>query len=200
MLVVKFNQGDIRIFHKSMMGSLQDLFTVGNTYRHKAGLKPVHLSAWIQRQDVTEYIDYVTKETGEEAIVRRKGKNGGTYARIEILIDAAMTMSVEFKHEIISIFLHQKLCLLRDESGDAYVEMNAMLSLVANSVLGKPAHKGHYIALAQILRKRCDTENWNLADAYQLDKRTRIEQSLASMLKAGVVRDWDHLKDLAEIV
>jgi len=41
---------------------------------------------------------------------------------------------------------------MRDEGGDKFIELNTALDLAAESVLGKPAHRGHYITLANIIK------------------------------------------------
>jgi len=196
---IPFNLGTFPIDHKTGMGRLQDFFALGNEYRRKAGKLPMDFKHWMNRVDVKEYIEYL-ESNGMEAVKRQRGRLGGTWACLEILIAAAMDMSPEFRHEIIQTFITNKALQMRDEGGDKFIELNTALDLAAESVLGKPAHRGHYITLANIIKKRCGVENWNVCDPQALALRTRIEDRLVTMLKAGVVRDWDHLKELAEIV
>lgn len=202
LLTIQFNLGKLTFWHSSMMGDLNALFDMGNVYRFNNNKDSLPLSAWIQRQDVKEYIETVSQKIGREAIVRKKGKSGGTFAHLKIMIDAAMSLSPEFKDEVLDIFLIHKIHVARDESGELFKDMNDMLSIYAQSILGKPAHNGHFINIAKIIRERIMPKDlsWNAADCMQLQERTRIEEALATMIKVGVVKDWGHLKQLASIV
>ena len=188
--------GSFRVEHKTGLVHMGDLFHLGNVYRHRDGLPNLPFNAWANRVDVKEYASYLESQ-GQTGFVRKRGRNGGTWANLKLAIDAAMALSVTFKDEVISTFLSGKILPLRDESGDLFKDMNAALEMAAESVLGKPAHKGHYIQLAKIIKDRIGVENWNTCGPEALALRSEIEERLAIMLRAGVVRDWDHLKELA---
>jgi hypothetical protein len=198
LMKVSFQKGDLLIFHKSRLGNLNQLFDIGNAIRINEGKPQLPLTAWIQRQDVKEYIKYLKEKEGKDVIIRKKGKNGGTYAHLFLLLDAAMALSPILKYEVHKTFIEHKILHLRDLSGDNYIELNAMIALKGEEVLGKPAHNGHYINIAKKIKKRLGVENWNVATSAQLAERTRIEEGLVTLLKAGVVKDWDHLKELVD--
>lgn len=206
LLTVHFTKGTMSVWHQTLMGNLADVFQIGNSFRAAEGKAPVMMASWIQRQDVTEYIDYLTAQLGTPAIERRKGKNGGTYAHLKIMIDAAASLSPQFKDEIYNTFITMNLAGIRDESGEAFKDLNEAFRTVADTVLGKPAHKGHYIQIAKHIRSCVEKKSgaalvdWNCASPYQLQTRARVEDNLATMLRLGVVRDWEHLKDLIEKV
>lgn len=194
-----FTLGSFRVEHDSGLVHFGDLFQLGNAYRHQEGKPALLLSAWIERNDVKEYAKYL-EDYGQTGFVRKRGKNGGTWGNLKLAVDAAMALSVTFKDEVIEMFINQKILALRDESGDLYRDMNTALEMAAESVLGKPAHKGHYITLAKILKERVQAKDWNTCGPEKLAVRAKLEDRLATMLRAGVVRDWDHLKELAEKV
>ena len=196
---IPFELGTFPIKHKTGMGRLQDFFALGNSYRQKNGQRPLEIKSWLGRKDVKEYIEYL-KQKGDIPIERVGGRLGGTWVNLKVLLHAAMDMSPAFKDEVLSTFITNKALQYRDESGDNFLELNTALEMAAESVLGKPAHKGHYITLANILKKRCNVTNWNSCEPQCLAYRTRIEDRLSTMLRAGVVKDWDHLKELAQKV
>jgi hypothetical protein len=198
-LQIPFELGTFPINHKTGMGRLQDFISLGNEYRRKAGKSPIQLTHWLNRIDVKEYVEYLESQ-GLKSIEKKGGRKGGTWGSLDILISLAMDMSPKFKHEVISTFINNKALEYRDQGGSNFIELNETLSLNAELVLGKPAHKGHYITLARIMKKRCGVENWNACDPNKLAIRCQLEDRLATMLKANVVRDWDHLKELAEKV
>lgn len=198
LLTISFNRGEIHFWHSTCMGNLGEVFDLGNIYRHGAGLTSLPLAAWIQRQDVKEYTEFLSASLGRPAIERRKGKSGGTWAHLKILIDAATSLSAEFKDEVLEAFLLQKIHIARGESGELFKDMNSALVLYADSILGAPAHKGHFITIANSIRKKVGADNWNTASAYHLQKRCRIEDSITNMLRLGLVRDWEHLKEIIE--
>ena len=197
LMTVAFPKGELKVWHSSMMGNLADVFAIGNAYRLEEGKHNLPMSAWIQRQDVVEYIAYLTNKLGKPAIERRKGKGGGTYAHLKIMVDAASQLSPQFKDEVYDTFIQQRILAHRDESGENFKDMNSLLALHAIEVLGKPAHNGHFINLAKIIKTKVGVDDWNTASAYQLHKRNDIEQRIGDFLRLGVVRDWEHLKDLA---
>lgn len=206
LMQVSFKFGTLPIGHKDMFGDLRALFDIGNKYRAVEGKSTLYMREWLKRNDVRDYIDFLENELGHPALRTKKGKGGGTWAHLYVLIDAATSLSPAFKHEVYTKFIEGNLLEWRDRSGDNFIDLNAAIALNAEKVFGKPAHSGHYITLAKIIRRRilgedADTPTaWNFAEPHQLHERARIEEALATMLRAGVVRDWDHLKELAEIV
>jgi hypothetical protein len=197
---VAIGTGEILVGHKDMMGDLSRVFDVGNTYRCQAGQKSLRMEAWVKMASTMDYIKLVSDDIGRPAKVARRGNLGGTWVHLRILIDAAMYLSPILKDEVIKTFLAQRLLSIRDESGDNFLDLNAAVAVAAEEVFGKPAHTGHYIQLAKLIKERLDVADWNAASADLLNERARLEETITRMLRAGVVRDWDHLKELAEFV
>ena len=198
---VFFAKGSVTINHKTLMGDLRKLFDVGNVYRADAGRGALRMESWLSMDSVKEYIALVSERTAAPALVATRGRKGTTQAHLRVLLDAAMYLDAAFKDEVISAFVDNQILRWRDLSGDAFLDVNAALALHAETVLGKPAHQGHYIQMAKSLRAKLLPEDhlgWNYATAEQLRKRTEVEQTLVKLLQLGVVRDWEHLKELIE--
>ena len=200
LLHVPFKFGTVSIWHSSHMGKLNDVFDLGNVYRQQSGKPSLLIASWVQRQDVTEYVELVSEQLGRPALERRRGKGGGTYAHLKILLDAAVSLSPEFKDEVYTIFINHRILQARDDSGEAYKAMSEAINISAERVLGKPAQKHHYINVAKAIRGRIlgkDHPGWNMADAGQLHDRHLLEEKLISCLNNTLVRDWVHLIELA---
>lgn len=200
LMQVEFSKGILPITHLTMMGDLSKLFDIGNAHRLERGKKSLQLEKWLALEPTKEYIELVGSRLGRPAIVRKRGKRGYTSAHLKLIIDAAMYLDPELKDEVLEAFLVGKLLMWRDVSGDGFIDLNASLAESALEVLGKPAHKGHFIALAKTVKQVCGVDTWNSATAQQLARRTQWEDRLATLLKTHAVKDWDHLKALAKQV
>jgi len=190
----------LEIYHLSQFGRLDELWEMGNAFRTANGMKSTRLKSWLESVKISDFVKYVTDMIGRPAVKTTKGRYAKTSAHLHILLAAAADLHPKLKYEVQETFIQNRLLALRDDSGDEYIELNAAITLAAEEILGKPAHKGHYINIAKIIKDRVNPTNWNVASANQLDKRMRIEQTLTEMLKANLVRDWSHLKELAGTV
>ena len=188
--------GTLKIGHKDHFGSLTDLFAIGNKWRIENDLKPIRHDKWLAMQGTKDFLAQVTLDIGEPATRSKRGKGGGIWSHLYILLDAATYLSPELKLEVYRKFIEGRVLEWRDLSGDNYIELNAQLVLTAEEILGKKAHVGHFVTLANTIKKRLEVDDWNLASPIQLRDRTRIEVALTTILRSGVVKDWSHLKTL----
>ena len=139
----------------------------------------------------------------------KRGKGGGTWAHLYILLDAATFLDPDFKVEVYSTFIEGKILQYRDESGDRYKPFNMAIDQLPDRV-GKD-NKWLYVHAANLLAERIGLpavsempvddkgkpmNRWNAATAHQLSARADAEKMLTGMVQFGVVRDWEHLKDL----
>ena len=198
-LSVHFTKGLLHVTHKSLMVESKEFFEVLNAYRLAKGLSILPAANVMQARPIKEYIAHL-RSMGMETPIKTSRGRGKSYIHLKVAIRVAIDASPEFADEIIDMFVKDKLAWLRDIGGDRYLELTDVLQQYAETVLGKPAHKGHYISLANIIKHRCGVDNWNSAAPENHFLRSQIEDRLATMLRAGVVRDWNHLKELAEIV
>ena len=139
----------------------------------------------------------------------KRGKGGGTWAHLYILLDAATFLDPDFKYQVYKTFVEGKLLQHRDESGDRYKPFNMAIDQLPDRV-GKD-NKWLYINAANLLAERIGLpavsempvddkgkplNRWNAATAHQLSERADAEKMLTGMVQFGVVRDWEHLKEL----
>lgn len=139
----------------------------------------------------------------------KRGKCGGTWAHLYILLDAATFLDPDFKVEVYSTFVEGKILQYRDESGDRYKPFNMAIDQLPDRV--SKDNKWLYIHAANLLAERIGLpptsevpvddkgkkdNRWNHATAHQLTARSDAEKMLTSMVQIGVVRDWEHLKEL----
>ncbi len=201
-MLVNFKYGTLEIGHKDYMGNLTELFAIGNRYRYdELNADPVYIRNWLKLDKTIAYIKEVESEISRPAITTTRGRTGVTYAHLYILLLAAQDLSPKFQLEIHKTFIRGRLLELRDDSGDAFIELNDSIAAAAIPILGKPSHRGHYIAIANIIKERAslgEDQSWNNATGAQIHKRLRIEDGLINLLRLGVVKDWGHLKQLAK--
>lgn len=200
LMVVELKHGILKIGSRDYFGSLSDLFVLGNKYRMDNCLSAARVDLYLGLTSTQDYLSYLTNnENIPEPIKAKRGKGGGTWAHLYVLVDAAMYLSPELKTEIIKVFVHNRLLQVRNSSSDDFIELNAQVALRAQEVFGKPSHNGHYINLAKIIKSRVleEGQEWNNSSSDRLMERDRIEIALTTCLKNNLVRDWEHLKELA---
>jgi hypothetical protein len=201
-MTVAFEHGYLSIEHKTAMGNLADVFSIGNKHRILNNKSPANLTLFCNSKSTQEFIDSVAKRLNVDKstllYTKGRGKTSRVIANIFIIIYAAEYLSPDFHVEVIDTFINSKLLIWRDESGDSFKELNSVIKDCAEGILGKPAHNGHFITLAKIINSRIGSEiDWNLANAEQLKERDRIETGITSVIKLGLIRDWEHLKQIA---
>ena len=198
-LVVKFLYGDLRIESKTGLGDLADLFFIGNQYRSKDGLSAIDFRTWRNNPRTIEFAGLVEERTGNPAFVAGKGRKGRTKAQLLMLLDAAAYMSPRFKLEIYEHFIDGKILEWRNDSGDAFKNMNAALVLASSELIGGSPSIDHYKQLARSIRTKVLGANhpgWNAASASDLKRRTEIENDLTKFLERGFIKDWNQLIDV----
>lgn len=201
---VAFEHGFVSIEHKTAMGNLADVFAIGNKHRILAGKSPANITHFTNSEATKEFVRSVARRLSVEPsslmYTIGRGKTARVVANLFILIYAAEYLSSDFHVEVIDTFINSKILTWRDESGDAFKGLNEQLKDCAEKVLGKPAHQGHFITLAKIINARVGNAvsvDWNMATAEQLSERTRLEGVLTAFIRMGVVKDWEHLKQIA---
>jgi hypothetical protein len=56
----------VQIGHKTEMGKLNDIFTIGNEYRKKKGLRAVEIYEWLRKENTWEFILEVERKYGSK--------------------------------------------------------------------------------------------------------------------------------------
>ena len=201
-MTVAFEHGTLSIEHKTAMGNLADVFAIGNKHRILTNKSSANITHFCNAVGTQEFLDSVAKRLNVEKSTLLytvgTGKKARVMANIFLIIYAAEYLSPDFHVEVIDTFINSKLLSWRDDSGDHFKGLNEEIKTVSENLLGKPAHKGHFITLAKIVNARIgDKLDWNTATAEQLKERDRIETGLCTVIKLGLVKDWEHLKQIA---
>jgi hypothetical protein len=212
LMTVAFPSGTLDIYHKTATGSLTDLFSLGNRQRVLDGKKPINQTLFIKSKATQEFIRIIAKELNikESDIVfsKGRGKSSRTYGQLHFLIYAAEKLSPTFHFHVIDIFLSKHLLELRDDGGNVFKALNLAIDQWLPDRKDKQ-NRGCYIQVAKMLRakifpeiKTFDTHIniWN-SDIAVYEKqylREDYEDKLVSFLKAGLIKDWEHLKAVIE--
>ena len=218
LMQVKIGDHVLPIEHKSMVGSLTEVWKIGNTYRKLRGLPELDLSHWMRSPETLEYIKVVEKDLGLESaesadyetvnsvlthtitsplIRTKRGKGGGTWAHLYILLDAAARLDPNFKHQMYRTFVEGRILQWREDSGDEFINLNIAIDAYLPEREGKE-NTGIFIQVARQLKAKIlnGEEVWNTATFNQLEKRAKIEKDLCGFLKLGMIRNYEHLKEV----
>lgn len=218
LMQVKIGDHVLPIEHKTMVGSLTEVWKIGNAYRKMRGLNELDLSHWLRSPETLEYIQVVEKDLGFESadsadykvvnsalthtitsplLKTKRGKGGGTWAHLYILLDAAARLDPNFKHQMYKTFVEGRILQWREDSGDEFINLNIAIDAYLPEREGKD-NTGIFIQVAKQLKAKIlnGEEVWNTATFNQLEKRAKIEKDLCGFLKLGMIRDYEHLKEV----
>lgn len=162
-------------------------------------------------KDGTGVVESVTKTSS--LFITKRGKGGGTWAHLFILIEAAAYLDPSFRVEVYKAFIEGQHSWDINHNDFRYKPFNMAIDQLPDRV-GKD-NKWLYVHAANLLAERIGLpavsempvddkgkpmNRWNAATAHQLSARADAEKMLTGMVQFGLVRDWEHLKDLAERV
>jgi len=210
LMTVALPNGTLDIYHKTAVGSLTDLFSLGNAQRILDGKKAMNQTLFLQSKATQGFIQIIAKElninTNEIVFAKGRGKASRTYAQLHFLIYAAEKLSPMFHFHVIDVFLSKHLLQLRDDGGNVFKTLNLAIDQWLPDRKGKN-NLGCYIQVAAILRAKIFPEIkefetgvniWN-TDLATYDKkylREDYEDKLVAFLKVGLIKDWEHLKEI----
>jgi hypothetical protein len=215
-MMVKIGNYTQQIEHLTMMGNLNALWTYGNGLREAKGFTSLDMSNWIRSTQTRElvlaiekryYVNFTEYEILANGTTKwlaplnclktKMGKGGGTWAHLILMLDAAAQLDADFKLEMYEAFINNKILQWRDDGGDEFNTLSAFIDLYLPDRKGKD-NKGIIINIAKMVREITGVEGkgWNEASYSQLEKRANIERKLCDFLKIGLIRDWDHMKEL----
>ena len=200
LMSVAFSEGVVNVFHNTAMGDLTQLWKVGTIMRVNNGMAVPQLNNFLQSQSTKDFIEVCERKTGKPCIeVTGRGKNGRTWASIHMMIYAAEYLSTEFHFEVIDAFINNKILEWRDVSGDEFKALNIAIDNYLPGRDGK-SNKGIYINTAKMLLGKVNPSitTWNDATADELRERAVIENKLVTTLHLGLIRDWEHMKEIIE--
>lgn len=183
---------------------LNDLFIAGNALRLAAGKPALQMNAFLASKGLSEYVEEAAKEWNlpvDSFILKEgRGRNTKTYVHASLALLAAESMSPRFHAYMHRIFIEGKLLEFRERGGTEFKALNASIDEYLPGREGKD-NKGVFISVAKALRDRilgseAKTEDWNTASVDQTHMRYEMESKLCTVLRLGVVKDFEHLKDL----
>jgi hypothetical protein len=185
---------------------LVSLMEAGNIHRLKKGMPVRQLNKFLSSKYLEEYIEAATRiwELPKEAFLCTIGKGKGVrhYGHISIAVLLAEQISPEFHVKVHKTFIEGKLLEFRVLGGDEFKMLNAAIAEHLPSPSGD--NKGRYIQLAIMIRDKCKllsdsgSVTWNqaVADAHAQRTRYELEAKLCQLINLGLVRDWEHLKEI----
>ena len=220
MMEVKLGDFTLAIEHKTQLGNLTSLWDYGNGLRVAKGKKALDLFEYLRSAETCEYLieierffnsgisPYLELETttqGRAKIVggkltclkTKRGRYGGTWANLFVLLDAATKLDAAFKVRVYDTFINKEILQWRDKSGDSFKELNVAMDKHLSDSKGTGNNKLFYIEMAMLIHgkilKSCD---WNNATSEQLTARTKTLTQAVSILELGLVKNFNHLKKL----
>jgi len=217
-MLVKIGSHALPIEHKTMIGSLTDVWKIGNSYRISNGLNPLDLNNFLRSPETLEFIRAIESDLGiaskcvesthlkngvvptikSTLIKTKRGKGGGTWAHLYILLDAAGRLDAKFRLEMYKTFIESKILQWRDDGGDLFIGLNAAIDAYLTIADYDKVQAYIDCAIALKVKIKPDGNNWNTANYLQLKQRADYEQQLINLLRLRVVTDFNHLLQLIE--
>lgn len=206
LLTLTFNSCDVTLLHNTAYGDLSKVLNAANAYRMTDGDgKPIQLATLLSTEGFKRQCELLENDPDFTLDPRgawyKVGKSAQTRteAHLLLLLYVAQVVSPRFHYEFNKRVVMENLCRWRDESGNEFIALNSAIDLHCSS---DGSNIGRYINAAKIISKRINPDggSWNTASADQLRERARIEAGAVQLLRLGVVKNWEHLKDLLERV
>lgn len=188
------------------MVEMKSFIARGNSIRLSKDMDIYNASQYLNSADMNDFVGALIKKYGgtRETYIRVEGRGSKsrTIADIRIAIKLAMRMDADFELEVIDSFIG--LAEWRLKGGDEFKLLNSAIDRFLPMREGKD-NKGCYIHVAKIIRSRCNaipvratdpTWNQESADKHAQAMRYEMQHKLVNLLELGLVRDWEHLKEL----
>lgn len=206
-LRVNFGKNVLSIGHKDRMGNLNELVKIANDYRERKGLTRIALDKILKRKAISEYILHLENKTNSNSpemahlelseiknvksvLKTKKGKYGGTWADLNIMIRIAIDLDPDFADEVITTFIEGKLLDFRDFAGDDFKVLSSSLALFQPTTFQRiQMAKG----LNYIVFNKHYSNIRNDANKEQLHELTDIQKKLAFAVDMRYIRSFDEL-------
>ena len=216
-MILQFDDKTLAVEHKTKMGSLTELWAIGNSIRESKGLPAMNMANYLQSPETLELVQAIERKYGVESkcvesrelkkdgrvdtiqsslIRTKRGRyGGGTWAHLYILLDAASRMDADFKVKMYDILVEGKLLEWRDDSGDSFKALNVVLDLTVVKETGNRPELWVYQTVAKAIKDNVNPTggDWNTATYNELKRRTEIENQLMTILKLGLIKDFERL-------
>jgi hypothetical protein len=213
-MLLQFDDKTLAIEHKTKMGSLTELWAIGNSIRESKGLPTMDMSNYLRSPETLELVHAIERKQGfksvesthlkngtvstiqSQLIQTKRGRHGGgTWAHLYILLDAAARMDADFKVRMFDILVEGKLLEWRDDSGDSFKALNVVLDLTVVKETGNRPETWVYQTVAKAIKDNVKPTggDWNTATYDELKRRTTIENQLMTILKLGFIESFEQL-------
>lgn len=195
---------EIRAETSGCMVSLTDIERAGRLYRLQNNMPDYQMAAFLESKLLKSYIVAASEVWAlpEDSFLIRsgRGKTARTMAHISVGILLAEQISPHFHAAVHKEFIEGKLLEFRDLGGTEFKALNSAIDSYLPERELKESNKGIFISVAKLLRTKIlgESEDWQSATVAQTHLRYEYEKQLSQMLKLGVVKNYDHLKDLIE--
>jgi hypothetical protein len=191
----------VRCYTEGKMVSLTDLAKAGNKWRIANDLPVKQLAQLIDSVGFAEFKAVAEKDMPNEDILRVEGRGNTkrTMGHVMLAVYLAEQFSAEFHYKVIKTFVEGKLLEFRELGGTEFKTLNAAIDkyLPEGGSIGKYINAAKMVR-AKILGKDAEAGDWDSASVQETHTRYDIEKRLVDVLSLGVVRDWEHLKELIE--
>lgn len=215
-MILKFDDKTLSVEHKTKMGSLTELWAIGNSIRESKGLSHLLMSHYLRSPETLELVQAIERKEGiiskcaesadlkngtvatiqSDLIKTKRGRfGGGTWAHLYILLDAASRMDADFKVQMFDILVEGKLLEWRDDSGDSFKALNIMIDATIVKKTGASPETWVYKTVAKAIKDNVKPTggDWNTAHYDELKRRTDIEKQLMVILKLDLVSTFEQL-------
>ena len=189
----------------TMEGDLNVLWDYGNSLRIAKGLNALDMREWCESESTVELInvmrDKLNASQDTQFIKTKRGKGGGTWVHLYLMLDAAAWLDAGFKIERYDTFIKGKLLEWRDESGNNFKLMTSAIDKHL-PCLTESNKISAYVQVSNLMQELIKPEggSWNNATTEQLKVRANLENKLISFLEMGFIRDLKHLKEVMRTV
>lgn len=214
---------DVAVEHKTGIVDVNDLAKVGNMIRAGKGRTPITIPRIRANKGITEFAEAVQRQVDAghygyfdvpDELLFATAKSGAaarTKAFLPIALKIAAFMDVDFEAEVYRVFIEEKILQYRDEGGHEFKTLNIVIDSFLPGREDRSNNKGIYISVAKQLRDKVFPEHtdwnnkddgniWNspLATPVRMRLRHEYEAYLSRILKDGLVRDYEHLKEVID--
>jgi len=135
-------------------------------------------------------------------IQSKKGRYGGTYMHLYLLLEVATRLDSDLKVEIYKTFIEGKILEHRDNGGEAFKRLNKAIDTLPDRQphLKPKGNKGVYINVAKMIREKLaiiDTKGYNEDEHDRIiqEKREEYINKLVMLIEMGFVTSYPQLKE-----